>query len=157
MLAKASLGRLTALKGLSRKRALAWKGEARKESKDWTPTDEGFAPLIETCPVLQVTDIDAYRLRRALELTVKRQSLGWIVSGGLEAHQVALLPTGHRCDCLDHAKGHICKHIIAVRLAQNDPVLSPVAEQLRAAGDRPYLDLFQLWFETKLGNNAQPF
>lgn len=157
MLAKAPLGRLTALKGLSRKRALAWKGEARKESKDWTPTDEGFAPLIETCPVLQVSDIDAYRLRRALELTVKRQSLGWIVSGGLEPHQVAFLPTGHRCDCLDHAKGHICKHIIAVRLAQNDPVLSPVAEQLRAAGDKPYLDLFQLWFETKSGNNAQPF
>lgn len=146
-LAKAPLPKLTGMKGLKRRRALTWKMAARREAKDWKPLDERFAPLVETCPVLQITDVDVYRLRRALELKVNHHAVCWSVSGGLEPHQVRQTHQSLHCDCVDYAKGHTCKHIIAVRLSFKDPALQTAADQLRAAEAKPYLDLSQLWFE----------
>jgi helicase len=71
--------------------------------------------------------VDPYRLRRALELTVDHCSAEKVhVSGGAEPHIVSVLESPDRkciyvCDCADYAKGHDqCKHILRARLALHD-------------------------------------
>jgi helicase len=92
--------------------------------------------------------LDPYRLRRALDLTVQTQRDQFAVSGGLEPHRVNGRDSVLACDCADFEKGHVCKHVLAVRLHQKDAELLPLVERLSAdSGDVCGLDLFQLWFD----------
>jgi replicative superfamily II helicase len=73
------------------------------------------------------TDIDPYRLRRALELKIDHLSPEVVrVSGGTEPHEVKvtedpLRKRSYTCDCQDFIKGHkFCKHILRARMALRD-------------------------------------
>lgn len=75
-------------------------------------------------------DIDPYRLRRAMELEVDRQSVEYMqISGGTEPHRVNINEDSFRnkayqCDCADFQKGTAqCKHILRARLEHNDQKL----------------------------------
>ena len=90
--------------------------------------------------------IDIYRLRRTLELKVHCVEAGhYRVTGGLDPHQVFIEQRQYHCDCADAAKGHRCKHVLAVRLAQRDKTLTPLVKQLNADSQADSLDLLALW------------
>ena len=93
-------------------------------------------------------ELDPYRLRRSLDLKVIRQGAVWQVSGGLEPHTVCTPGQGtFSCDCLDFAKGHACKHLMAVRRHLKDPALLKLIRTLDQCTQDGGLDLFQLWFD----------
>ena len=92
-------------------------------------------------------DIDQYRLRRALDLTVRQQADYFLVSGGLEPHRVRSNADKLLCDCVDFANGKNCKHALAVRFAQRDQVLVSLVERLESDSTSNELDLYKLWFE----------
>jgi helicase len=147
-LASSPPARITKLGGVSEKRATLWIENAGKLLSDpfphSLPTD---APFIQTGPTSMEGGVDPYRLRRALELSVisvSRQK--WTVSGGLEPHQIEEGDAGLLCDCLDHKKGNLCKHALAVRIQQQDPLVASALEQLAHATETDSLDLFILWF-----------
>lgn len=56
--------------------------------------------------------VDFHRWSRARTLTVAPCAAGFVVTGGSAPHLVAA--DASACDCADHAKGHHCKHRIAV-------------------------------------------
>ena len=91
--------------------------------------------------------VDPYRLRRSLELEVRRLGERFIVCGGLEPHRVADRGQHLSCDCMDFSNGHVCKHVLAVRLHRKDAELVPLVERLASQNDGQVIDLFQLWFE----------
>ena len=91
--------------------------------------------------------VDPYRLRRALDLTVRKQTSAYLVSGGWEPHRVESASPSLRCDCMDFEKGHECKHVLAVRLSQNDSELRPIVERLSEGSSAVDFDLNQLWFD----------
>lgn len=63
-------------------------------------------------------EVDFYRWRRAQTLDIEPAGADFIVSGGAQPHRVA--GDGSHCDCADFAKGHLCKHLIAVRHHRGD-------------------------------------
>jgi helicase len=148
-LAVCPLSRLEELGGLSRKRALKWLALA-PELLEAQPgrTDSVLAPFFRAKPQGLDLKVDPYRLRRALELSVEsRGAVSWTVEGGLEPHTVqGASPVRLRCDCPDHAKGQVCKHILAVRLHGRDPELRTAAERMTHS-NQEYFDLFTLWFD----------
>jgi helicase len=148
-LAASSKSRLQELDGLSEKRAQTWIDSATKLAKTRSFKDADCqASLVRTRPVAFALSVDPYRLRRALELEVRPAGpRSWTVSGGLEPHRVAGEHLNLRCDCPDHAKGHVCKHLLAVRLHCGDPELHSAAECLVKVSDGDHLDLFNLWFD----------
>ena len=73
----------------------------------------------------------------------------WEVTGGLDPHRVRRMDTSFTCDCPDHAKGHICKHILSVRLTMKDKELCELRDTLAEEQGQERLDLFSLWFEKK--------
>ena len=91
--------------------------------------------------------VDPYRLRRALDLTVQSQGDGFTVSGGLEPHRVRGAGESFSCDCADFEKGHVCKHVLAVRLHRKDTEMVSLVERLSTDRDSCVLELFQLWFD----------
>jgi hypothetical protein len=91
--------------------------------------------------------VDPYRLRRALDLTVRRSGNRFTVTGGLEPHRVTRTATGLACDCADFGKGHACKHVLAVRIHCKDTELLPLVERLSSEPQAGELDLFRLWFD----------
>ena len=93
------------------------------------------------------SNVDPYRLRRALDLTVETQGDGFTVSGGLEPHRVYGTGESLKCDCADFDKGHACKHVLAVRLRRKEPAFVSLVERLSAEGESCGLDLFRLWLE----------
>lgn len=76
------------------------------------------------------TDVDPYRLRRALELEVEQITAEALrIIGGAEPHKVSF-PRGrfrnhtYTCDCADFERGTVnCKHILRARLQHQDPLL----------------------------------
>lgn len=102
------------------------------------------------------TDVDPYRLRRALELKVDHLSAEAVrVSGGAEPHEVKVAEDAFRnrrytCDCQDFVKGHkICKHVLRARMAlRDDTDLKPLLLQLQAKKKRPLrYALVDLWMQ----------
>jgi helicase len=93
------------------------------------------------------SEIDPYRLRRAMDLRVRKEVGGFTVDGGLEPHRVLTERSGLLCDCVDFLKGKTCKHLLAVRLHRQDPILVPLVQLLSSGSDTEQLDLFQLWFD----------
>lgn len=91
------------------------------------------------------TDMDPYRLRRALELRVDHVSPECVrVSGGAEPHTVWVAVdrrgrASFACDCQDFAKGHAqCKHVIRARLElRDDQEILAALRALHEAKDRP--------------------
>jgi helicase len=143
--------RLVELGGISEERARKWVKEAAEKAENRKQKVEtGNAPKIRTTPVEWSGTVDPYRLRRALELHVERmENENWLVTGGLEPHRVWSQSGVLTCDCVDHANGHICKHLLAVRLANGDAELRQCARQIEAVVEGDYLDLFKLWFDRK--------
>lgn len=92
-------------------------------------------------------EIDQYRLRRALDLHVRRRGDGFLVTGGLEPHSVRRERDTLRCDCADSARVAQCKHVLAIRLSLKDPELLSLVDRLWASPASNGLDLFQLWFQ----------
>lgn len=137
------------LGGIKEKRAKVWILDARKQAPAFAKsrTDESAA-FIRTAPSGLSIDVDPYRLRRALELTAKRLDRDhWQVTGGLEPHRVCEKDGKLSCDCIDFSRGNTCKHVYAVRIARGERALSSVAESLRSATSKDYVDLFSLWFQ----------
>jgi helicase len=92
------------------------------------------------------TEIDPYRLRRALSLQVFIHSKGiYRVTGGLDPHTVKLKWGNFSCDCLDFAKGYTCKHILAVRLQQGDSELQKFSLSFHQLAENTELNLLDLW------------
>jgi helicase len=148
-LATSTLSRLQEFRGLSEKRAQTWLNSAREILKDYSRNDahqrESFVP---TKPMGLRINVDPYRLRRALELNVQPEGpRSWTVTGGLEPHHVLGEHAHLCCDCHDHAKGNVCKHMLAVRLHCEDPELSTAADRMAEVSDDEHLDLLTLWFE----------
>ena len=147
-LAQAPAAQLTALSGLSAKRAAKWVSDAAAASLLVPPPVE--APRIPTFPPDHDMPVDPYRLRRALDLKIKGDGRNrWSVTGGSEPRLVTLENEKLSCSCPDHAKGRECKHLIAVRINRKDPEVCELAvlHPLGANPTAPYLDLFQLWFD----------
>lgn len=154
-LAQCKPAMLVKLGGVAEERAKKWIEEAReKEEVRSQKSEVGNAQKIRTTPVEWSGTIDPYRLRRALELKVEKsevrsQKSEWIVTGGLEPHRVWELEGLLACDCLDHAKGHECKHRLVVRLWNGDVEILKAVGQIKASDGADYIDLFQLWFDRK--------
>ena len=136
------------IRGVSRNRLAHWINEAG----DMIRTRSALR-LKETGPTLHAlehtwpSDIDQYRLRRALDLHIQRKGDGFLVTGGLEPHRVRQEHGALRCDCADSPKVANCKHILAIRLAQRNPDLLALVDRLRATPSSNGLDLLQLWFQ----------
>ncbi|MFB3852594.1 MAG: DEAD/DEAH box helicase [Vicinamibacterales bacterium] len=135
-------------RGVSKVRAERWVNEATELIR----TRSAFS-LRETGRTVTAShadwpcEIDPYRLRRALDLRVRKKPEGFAVDGGLEPHRVRLVGDTLVCDCADFDKGQTCKHLLAVRLFRKDHDLARLVERLAADGVAGQLDLFQLWFE----------
>ena len=146
-LALAEPADLAQLPGISQKRAAQWVEQAsdRVDSRS-----SAYRYREELIPNALTTtnfppNIDPYRLRRALDLKiVSREGTTYRVIGGLDPHTVNARSEHFRCDCPDMAKGHTCKHILAVRLHQGDASLQSLAHSLQTTTDAG-LDLLQLW------------
>ena len=71
-------------------------------------------------------NVDPYRLRRALDLKVIHRSNESVrVEGGSEPHTIQINYKGnnhyiYQCDCMDAAKGNLCKHVMRTRLELGD-------------------------------------
>lgn len=74
------------------------------------------------------SEVDPVRLVRATFLTVTPAASGVTVTGGAQAHAVQ----GDRCDCPDHRRTRLCKHVLAARLAAGDLELRALASSVSA-------------------------
>lgn len=145
-LANADAEDLASVKGVSTKRMVQWIEEAARLIK----TRHGLSlrdlgPKTAAKPSNWPHDIDPYRLRRSLDLTV--QQIGpteYRVAGGLEPHQVTAGGT-MVCDCMDRQRGHVCKHILAVRGYCRETIVVHLVRILEKDSNADGLDLLQLW------------
>jgi ATP-dependent DNA helicase len=140
---------LRKIDGLSEKRARAWVDSARELVDIHSSKGTHYsAPFVRTKPAGLELNVDHYRLRRAFELKVEcAGTRSWNVTGGLEPHRVVGEHADLSCDCHDHAKGHVCKHMLAVRLHCEDAKLRTATDRMAEVSDEEHLDLFSLWFE----------
>lgn len=116
-LATAEAEDIAQVPGISRERAERWIGEADAFVAVGGAQRLRQAYHTQTTPLVASADgagqgVDFHRWSRARTLTVERAEEGFVVSGGAAAHLVAA--DASACDCADHAKGHHCKHRIAV-------------------------------------------
>jgi len=138
---------LAGLKGLSGKRARQWIEQAAgmiKTRHGLRLRDSGprTAPTSAAWP----HDIDPYRLRRSLDLKVQRLGRNdFRVTGGLEPHQVTTDTTSWQCDCMDHQRGNLCKHLLAVKRFRRDESVVRLVQLLSSEPPAEGLDLLQLW------------
>jgi helicase len=147
-LAQADSTDVAQIRGVSDSRATRWIEEAGQlmTTRSAFSLNEFGTSGRSTLSALDLP-VDPYRLRRALDLTVRQQTGSYLVSGGLEPHRVESASAGLRCDCADFEKGHECKHVLAVRLSRNDLELLPVVARLSAESSTVDFDLIQLWFD----------
>lgn len=112
---------------------------------------EDAAPFVGTDPAGWPSDVDPYRLRRALDLDVSGTAGGWKVTGGTDPHRVTCGEDGSLvCDCADFAAGHRCKHLLAVSLSKKDREIVELAARL--VKDRSAtVDLYSLWMSNAKG------
>jgi helicase len=134
--------------GISRDRATRWIDKAAKLIKKRSAlTFREIGTKARTSISEWPSDIDQYRLRRALNLTVSKQDTCFVVSGGLEPHRVRANAGKLLCDCADFANGMTCKHVIAVRVSCGDRDLTSLAERMGSPTVSGEFDLYQLWFD----------
>ncbi|MFC4452357.1 DEAD/DEAH box helicase [Deinococcus sonorensis] len=104
---------------LGTSRAAQWIAAAEELVKDWAELDiwaDAAPPALPVTSTALNTPVDPYRLKRASDLTVQVLDHGFRVTGGQEPHLITRRSDTLRCDCADHATGHTCKHLLAVRL-----------------------------------------
>lgn len=102
------------------------------------------------------SDVDPYRLRRALELNVDHSSAESLrISGGNEPHRVSVFENRFRarsyaCDCPDFVKGTSnCKHILRARLEHNDDTLLQLLREWRNLKPKVLrFSLTELWIRS---------
>jgi helicase len=148
---------LSGLPGISRRRATIWITQACDlVSTSSMPSFDVDAPA----PTLRAADaqaVDPYRLRRACDLRVYGPDGDtYRVTGGLEPHRVHMEGGTPVCDCHDADEGHICKHVLAIRLHRGDRELRRLVKQLTAGptADGP-LSLFDLWYGDHTATRAR--
>ncbi len=146
-LALADPADLAKLPGISQKRATQWVEQAsemvdsRASAYRYREEVRANSFTFSNCP----PNIDPYRLRRALDLKIiSQEGTTYRVVGGLDPHTISLRSGISYCDCPDFAKGHTCKHLLAVRLHQGDADLKKVADSIQSTVDQR-IDLLQLW------------
>ncbi len=79
------------------------------------------------------SNIDPYRLRRSLELSVKGKDGGrFCITGGREDHIVKICNGLFICDCLDYSNNlSDCKHILCAKRIMNDKEILGMAKRLK--------------------------
>jgi len=100
--------------------------------------------------------VDPYRLRRALDLKIVHRSGECIqVEGGTEPHMIRIGNSlkgnrNYHCDCMDAAKGRLCKHTMRARLECGDGrELLKALRLLSQKGEQPLrYALADLWMQT---------
>lgn len=148
---------LSGIKGLSKKRARQWIEEATSMVKlrhGWSLRDIGSKVLF--------TDrkwphgIDPYRLRRSLDLTIECVAQNYFrVSGGLEPHEVNRQADSWACDCIDHQRGNLCKHILAVQRHRREETVTRLVKSLQSDVLSDQLDLIDLWLNSGKQNQRK--
>ena len=147
-LALSEIEDLAKLKGISTARAARWIDDATEMIRTRSAFSfREMGPTIASYSEKWIVGIDPYRLRRALDLKVRKQGDGFAVDGGLEPHRITCTTEQLSCDCTDFAKGHACKHVLAVRLHRKDAELLPLAGRISSYLNAGKLDLFHLWFD----------
>lgn len=148
-LAQAEVADLAGVPGLSAGRAAKWIDRATQVVRSCSAYRyrELRGPARSTSvPPGWPGEVDPYRLRRALDLRIAGQDGGtYRVVGGLEPHLVRTHAARLVCDCPDAGQGHLCKHVLAVRLHRQDRELLGLVRNLSAQGEGA-LDLQALWF-----------
>nr|WP_232472716.1 DEAD/DEAH box helicase [Deinococcus sp. DB0503] len=111
--------------GRERGERLVCAAQALIKALDTDPTRERPPSPRRPAPLYTVgQEVDPVRLGRAVFLHVTPLEPGrWRVTGGAAEHEVV----GENCDCPDHARTRLCKHVLAVRLARGDPELHALA------------------------------
>lgn len=149
-LANAESVDLVGVRGLSEDRAARWIAEAEEivkgKSAYYFDDAEVSVPHVGSEWPGWGSDIDPYRLRRSMDLSVdgpRAPGNVYLVQGGLDPHLVTISGCQVACDCPDHEKGNCCKHILAVRMYRGDKELWDLARKLSAAGGR--INLLGLW------------
>lgn len=140
---------LLAIHGISNKRAQGWIESAESLVKERHAFSLAESQTSEDLARVRNTEFqcDPYRLRRAMELRIEgRVGDAFRVVGGLEPHRVLQRGSRWSCDCMDHKKGNLCKHILAVRLMRKDPELIHIVRSLEESDCETSIDLFDLWF-----------
>jgi helicase len=135
--------------GISEKRASKWiqMAEELMGCRTYHYFNEAHSDLARI-DCAWIPHIDPYRVRRALELQVTQISERcYQVTGGSDPHKIELDNDQLRCDCLDTAKGNICKHVIAVNITRNDPIFLGLRDQLLSNHQNDF-DLFNLWINS---------
>lgn len=147
MLAQAEVEELLPIHGIGPTRAADWITAA--EEIVVTRSALRLREEVDSAPMAcsgWPNDVEPYRLRRALDLTVTHEQRDiYRVRGGLEPHTVRMTNAQPDCDCIDATKGHTCKHVLAVCLYTNDPKLTHLVARLQEQ-TTAQLDLFELWF-----------
>ncbi|MBN2196876.1 MAG: DEAD/DEAH box helicase [Polyangiaceae bacterium] len=139
---------VAAIRGIAHGRAVSLVAAA----EDLLPTRSAWC-FKESGPTLRTTqgtwppEVEPYRLFRAIELKVTKRGAAWLVTGGSDPHRVERTQAGLACDCPDHARGRTCKHLLAVRLADGDPRLQQLVDQLGHTATTGDLDLHALWLD----------
>lgn len=152
-LALAEPADLEQVRGISCERAARW----IEAAVTIVPSRSALAyretgPTLDLKPTGWPSDVDPYRLRRALELRIAGMDGGtYLVTGGLEPHLVRNVSDSFSCDCVDASRGHTCKHVLAVKLHRGDRGLQRLVRQLDSASSGDTLDLFSLWFGNHQG------
>jgi helicase len=147
-LAQADAADIVALGGVSPSRATAWIEAASRlldSDEVWAPAD--IADYVDVAPTVEPLGFDIYRLRRSWSLQVAPlpEGTAFAITGGTEPHVVRLLSDRWACDCADHAKGHTCKHVIAVRRhRRDDDVL--LADVILGSGAKTSLVDLRSWW-----------
>jgi helicase len=151
-LAAAESTHLAAVQGISKKRAINWIAEAKSIASARTAfIFRETAPLIQSISQDWVSEVDPYRLRRALDLKVAGSDGNQLlVTGGLEPHIVENRDGKVVCDCSDflrNSKARQCKHVLAVRLFRAEAPITTLARRLCGKRKDSKLDVFDLWFD----------
>lgn len=141
---------LTNVKGITARRLTKWIAEARSIALTHSAfTYRETAPLVSNVQTGWPTDVDPYRLRRALDLTVAGLDGGTLlVTGGLEPHLVRTVNGHVNCDCVDASRGYQCKHVLAVRMRRGDHNLRALARELKKTYTGSGINIFDLWLDT---------
>jgi helicase len=152
-LAAAEPLRLAAIRGISKKRASYWITEAKRIAA-WRTSFifRETAPSVHATSPGWTSEVDPYRLRRALDLAVAGSDGDHLlVTGGLEPHIVKTREGGLVCDCIDSRRPsnvRDCKHVLAVRLFHGDVQLKTLVKQLCNKRTDTKLDVFDLWSDS---------
>lgn len=148
---------LLALSGISKKRACQWITEAEQLTKSHSALCfTEVAPFVNPSFGEWPKEVEPYRLRRALDLKVKKLGGTFRVTGGLDPHQVEWSEESCRCDCADFAKGHLCKHILATKINQGETEILRLVKILSTpSGKETSPDLFAMWLGTPRKNGSR--